>query len=268
MAWIKVDQSLRDHRKLLIAADILDICPAYLMGMIISLWLWSLDNVPTGNLDGISARMIARAAQWDGDAQSFVDALTEAGFLDEEADGSLEIHNWHTWTGKLLDKRQHEKDRSSRRRSEKSAKSKQPAVDQRSTAGRVEQTAVDQSSVDDTPSSPSSTRVDQRGRESDIEASFTMFWEAYPKKVGKKYAYKVWQDLSPDTHLCKKIMKAIDYQKQSAQWAKNNGQYIPTPANWLQKTYWDNEEAQVNEPNQEVTTPGGNWTDGFRTARG
>ena len=95
-----------------------------------------------------------------------------------------------------------------------------------------------------------------------------MFWEAYPKKVGKKYAYKVWQDLSPDTHLCKKIRKAIDVQKQSAQWAKNNGQYIPNPSTWLEKGYWDIEEVATNEISQGVTTSDRNWTDGFRTAGG
>lgn len=266
MAWIKVDQSLRDHRKLLSAADILDICPAYLMGMIISLWLWSLDNVPTGNLDGISARTIARAAQWDGDAQSFVDALTEAGFLDREADGSLEIHNWHTWTGKLLDKRQHEKDRSARRRSEKSAKSKQPEVDQRSTSGRVEQTTVNQSSVDDTPSSPSTEEEERKPL--DNEVGFDTFWEHYPKKVGKTYARKVWDELNPDAALVAKIIDAVDKQKNSKQWAKSDGQYIPNPASWLEKGYWDNEEISENGTNKGITTPDGNWTDGFRTARG
>ena len=79
MAWIQVHQTLKDHRKLFDAADELEISPPHMMGLLISFWLWALDNAPTGKLDGITHRMIARAAQYEGDAEKLAAALIRAG---------------------------------------------------------------------------------------------------------------------------------------------------------------------------------------------
>lgn len=94
MAWIQIHQQLKDHRKVLAAADELDIEPAHMLGLLISFWLWAIDNAPDGSLAGISDRMIARAAQWDKDPEEFVAALTSASLLDVTEDGVLEIPNW------------------------------------------------------------------------------------------------------------------------------------------------------------------------------
>ena len=118
MAWIQVHQQLKDHRKLLAAADELEIEPAHMLGLLISFWLWALDNAPSGSLQGISTRMIARAAQWSGTPDDFVQAMAHAGLLDEEPDGSLALHDWYEYTGKLIDQREAEKNRSRRRRAD------------------------------------------------------------------------------------------------------------------------------------------------------
>lgn len=41
MAWIQIHQQLKDHRKVLAAADELDIEPAHMLGLLISFWLFS-----------------------------------------------------------------------------------------------------------------------------------------------------------------------------------------------------------------------------------
>lgn len=111
MAWIEVHQSLPTHRKTLAAADALDLSPAQLVGHIVCLWLWAIDNAPDGHLN-VSVRTVARAAQWDGDPQAFVDALTAAGFLE---DGML-IHDYEDYIGKLIDRRKANADRMAARR--------------------------------------------------------------------------------------------------------------------------------------------------------
>ena len=35
------------------------------------------------------------------------------------------------------------------------------------------------------------------------------------------------------------ILKALDEQKKSEQWLKDNGQFIPKPTNWLNAGQWD-----------------------------
>ena len=61
MAWLQVHQTLKDHRKLFDAADQLEVEPPHMMGLLVSFWLWALDNAPTGSLSDITPRMISRA---------------------------------------------------------------------------------------------------------------------------------------------------------------------------------------------------------------
>ena len=131
MAWIQVHQQLKDHRKLLAAADELEIEPPHMLGLLTSFWLWALDNAPSGSLEGISNRNIARAAQWNKEPDTFVEAMKSAGFLDITEDGTLEIHDWYEYAGKLIDQREAEKQRSRRRRAA-------AAADRRTTAGQSE----------------------------------------------------------------------------------------------------------------------------------
>ena len=60
---------------------------------------------PDGNITGISARIIARAAQWDDDPEIFTDALLQVGLLDKAEDGTTTIHDWWDYAGKLIDRR-------------------------------------------------------------------------------------------------------------------------------------------------------------------
>ena len=136
MAWIQVHQTLKDHRKLFDAADELEISPPHMMGLLISFWLWALDNAPTGKLDGITHRMIARAAQYEGDAEKLAAALIRAGWLDENEDGELEIHDWYEYAGKLIDQRKAEKERSQRRRDAAAAAAGENADDQQTASGQ------------------------------------------------------------------------------------------------------------------------------------
>ena len=102
MAWLQVHQTLKDHRKLFDAADELEITPPHMMGLLVSFWLWALDNAPKGDLAGITPRMIARAAQWDGEPEKLAETLIRAGWIDENEDGTLEIHDWYEYAGKLI----------------------------------------------------------------------------------------------------------------------------------------------------------------------
>lgn len=152
MAWLKVYQNIRDHRKLLTAADELEVKPPHMLGLLVSFWLWALDNAPSGSLAGITNRMIARAAQWDEDPDDFVDAITTAGLLKSTPEG-LEIHDWYEYAGKLIDQREAEKNRSRRRRAAAAAEAEnnrgttdgRPTDDQQTTAGREEKSREEKS---------------------------------------------------------------------------------------------------------------------------
>lgn len=109
MAWIEVHQSLPTHRKTLAVAAALDIAPIHVVGHLVAFWLWSLDNAPDGRMND-SARTIAFAAQWTGNASDLVDALVDAGFLERTEDGYA-IHNWWQYAGRLIDRRERNTER-------------------------------------------------------------------------------------------------------------------------------------------------------------
>lgn len=268
MAWIQVHQTLKDHRKVYAAADALDVDPAHALGLIVSFWLWALDNAPSGSLDGISNRMIARAAQWTGNADELVEALKTAEFVDETPDGGLELHDWQEYTGSLIEKREAEKQRSRKRRA---AAKEQPAdatalppswaqttagqtadepqSDRKKTAGRVEKSRVEKSRVEigGTPPIPPDA----------VSERFALFWKAYPKKVGKGAAEKSWKKIKPSAELFDRIMAAIDAAKASEQWQREDGRYIPNPATWLNQSRWE-DELPAAAPFFSQPQPGGN----------
>lgn len=68
--------------------------------------------------------------------------------------------------------------------------------------------------------------------------AFARFWEVYPKKVGKKNAQKAFAKVTVDVQI---LIEAVQKQRLSSQWCKDNGQYIPNPATWLNEERWQDE---------------------------
>lgn len=71
--------------------------------------------------------------------------------------------------------------------------------------------------------------------------SFELFWQTYPNKKARRAAEKAWNKLNPTPELVQSVLAAVEQQKHSCQWLKENGQYIPEPANWLNKNRWMDE---------------------------
>lgn len=106
MAWIEIHQSLPSHRKTIAAATRLAIPPVQLVGHMVTLWLWAVDNAPGGDLSTIGAAVVAYASLYTGDAQQFMDTLTEVGFVDSNG----MVHNWDLYMGRLQSKREHHRE--------------------------------------------------------------------------------------------------------------------------------------------------------------
>lgn len=73
---------------------------------------------------------------------------------------------------------------------------------------------------------------------------FDTFWSAYPRKVGPKAALKAWH-AAKDKPCITDILNAIGRAKQSEQWTKDNGQFIPHPATWLNQGRWADQPMTV-----------------------
>lgn len=70
---------------------------------------------------------------------------------------------------------------------------------------------------------------------------FAEFWKAYPKKKNKGDAEKAWKKLKPTGPLVDQMLKSIQTAKTTEDWKKDNGQFIPYPASWLNAKGWEDE---------------------------
>lgn len=73
-----------------------------------------------------------------------------------------------------------------------------------------------------------------------VVSDFDAFWSIYPRKVGKGAAKKSFERAILKTDL-KTILDAVEAQRQSPQWQRDGGQFIPHPATWLNQERWDDE---------------------------
>lgn len=84
-------------------------------------------------------------------------------------------------------------------------------------------------------------REPRNARECVDDDAFEVFWEAYPRKVGKPNAERAFAKLHPSGPELEAMLIAVVSQKRSAQWLKDGGEFIPYPATWLNQRRWEDE---------------------------
>ncbi len=70
---------------------------------------------------------------------------------------------------------------------------------------------------------------------------FARFWSAYPRKVDRANAEKVFAKLRADDALVGAMLAAIMRATASEQWSTPGGKFIPYPATWLSGRRWEDE---------------------------
>lgn len=81
------------------------------------------------------------------------------------------------------------------------------------------------------------TRARSKGA-ANYSSAFLMFWREYPRKTGKGAAWDAWRKLQPPIA---DALAALAWQRQSADWRKDNGAFIPHPATYLNQRRWEDE---------------------------
>lgn len=85
------------------------------------------------------------------------------------------------------------------------------------------------------------TSVDAEPKKAD---KFEEWWKHYPRKVGKEAARRAFAKVKVDVQT---LINAVELQKGSEQWTKENGRYIPNPATWLNQGRWEDEVKTVRD---------------------
>lgn len=73
------------------------------------------------------------------------------------------------------------------------------------------------------------------------DPNFEKFWEEYPKKKSKGAARKAFENAIKKGITVDVLIDAVIRQRCGSQWTKDNGQYIPYPATWLNQERWEDE---------------------------
>lgn len=71
---------------------------------------------------------------------------------------------------------------------------------------------------------------------------FDTFWAAYPKKRKRDDAKRAWDKRRPDSVLLTVMLRALERQRQSPDWQRQSGRFIPYPASWLNAGQWTDED--------------------------
>lgn len=127
MAWIESHQEISRHPKTKRLARNLGISIPTAVGHLHLLWHWCLDYAQDGDLSRHAVEDIADAVMWDDDAQTLVNELILAGFLDTDYGQELKVHNWEKYGGRLLAMRRQNADKQKKWRENQAKESKPTA---------------------------------------------------------------------------------------------------------------------------------------------
>lgn len=72
---------------------------------------------------------------------------------------------------------------------------------------------------------------------------FTQFWSVYPKKVAKPAALKAFRSAKINGHL-PEVLADIESKNHSPDWQKNDGQFVPNPATYLNQRRWEDGKSE------------------------
>jgi hypothetical protein len=213
--WIKVQKDTPDKPEVLAVAARLGIDPDAVTGKLIRIWSWFDTHTTDGNALSVTFSFIDRMTGVTG----FAEQVAMVGWLEQNG-AMLTLPNFQNHNGETAKKRAQGKNRTEKHRS--NAESNAPSV---------------------TKASP-----EKRREEKNTNTLFDVFWTAYPNKVGKDAAKRAFDRRKPDDELFGQMMNALENQKTSDKWTKDNGQYIPNPATWLNQGRWKDESESNSQP--------------------
>jgi hypothetical protein len=68
-------------------------------------------------------------------------------------------------------------------------------------------------------------------------SGFEEFWKIYPKKQAKSRALKAWNKIPAREH--PQILADVQFRKQSEDWKRDGGRFVPHPATYLNERRWE-----------------------------
>jgi len=208
--WIKVELVTPDKPEIHRMAGILEISAEQVLGGLIRIWIWADQQSLTGNALSVTEKTLNRISG----VTDIAGAMRDVGWLHGK-DGVFTLPHFDRHNGQTAKKRALTNKRvETHRKRESNAASVTSAL-------------------------PEKRRKEVQTPLVNKLTGFDRFWPAYPRKVAKAAAEKAWANHANGN--IDAIMAALETAKQSAQWQKDGGQYIPHPATWLNGKRWNDQ---------------------------
>lgn len=207
--WIKVESATADKPEVLRLARALNISRIAAFGAVVIFWGWLDKHSSDGTVDGVVDADVDALVGIEG----FARALQSVGWLDLDANKQkIKVPNYDRLNGKSAKSRALKNDRQAKWR--------------------------DRLPPDDVEKPPDKK---MNGAKLNPHEGFDEASAIYPKRTALATARKAWDKLKPDAELRAKIHAAINVQKDSAQWQKDGGQFIPHFTTWINQRRWEDE---------------------------
>jgi len=214
--WIKMRNDLSTDPAVIALAAKLDIEEDTIVGKLHRLWAWADQHTEDGNAHGVTETWIDRYLGVTG----FAEGMHEVGWLNCTEEG-VEFPNFEVHNGKSAGRRA----LTARRVAKSKAKSNAASV----TAPLL--TALPKEEK----------RREEKSNNNTYTAQFLRFWDLWPRnsrRTEKGRCFKYWKRDKLEAK-AEHVIAVLEALKVSDQWTKENGQFIPMPATWLNKQRWD-----------------------------
>lgn len=105
MAWIELHDTLPDHPKVAEAAELLKLDKDAVVGKLVRLWVWALNNRENGRISFRDISTVAEIMRYRGKPSKLIDTLVSVRLMDVTDEGYV-IHDWQERVGMLMAKRE------------------------------------------------------------------------------------------------------------------------------------------------------------------
>lgn len=249
--WIKMRTDLSEDPAVIAIADRLGIDEFSVVGRLHRIWSWADSQLRDGRAYGVTTQWIDRFVHLEG----FSDALIDVGWLgkiENETEIDREGIGLIADNGNLIDREGFEKvlgkiekglyfpnfDRHNGQTAKTRAVDQKRKRDMRNSDEK--QQLLDSSFID---ADETRTREEKRREEkNNPKEAFSIFWKAYPRKDSKVQAERAFSKVAPSPELLDSILDAIERFRQSDQWRRDGGKFIPYASTWLNGRRWEDGE--------------------------
>lgn len=257
MAWVRVDDDLTEHPKVLSAGPLAlivhvralcyasrNLTDGHIPPQIIGSFCWDLENMAHVSMPVLAtnlAEALCEANLWHRNGFGYVihDYL-KYNFSREEVLKRRVIRSSVGLSGGIMSGK-------SRRSASKQTRSKNEP-NSKQTRSKNEPPSPSPV-VELLTTVPSTALLPVPGCE---PSSFETFWQAYPRKVGKGAARQAWAKRHPPITV---VLVALARQRESEQWQRDGGQFIPHPSTWLNQERWQDEPETPPTPDPYAKFP-------------